>query len=139
MLGLPQQQKVRDDLRIEPRNYLTLHAHEPWMWTLMCACGELDASDIDDLQKGFIPLEPLGTTTASLRDCGSLLSISTSEPAVPLPAPSSKLTWPPDTFDGLAWHVGTKDPSIINNLRDTLPAAIVLQHTDLYRALIKSI
>ena len=50
MLGIPQQQKVRDDLRIELRNFLILHAHEPWMWTLMCACGELDASDIDALQ-----------------------------------------------------------------------------------------
>ena len=68
MLSLPQQAKNRDDLRIELRDYLTIHAHEPWMWTLMCACGELDASDIDDLQNGFIPLDPLGTTTASLSD-----------------------------------------------------------------------
>ena len=44
-----EQQKVGDDLRIESRDYLTLHPHEPWMWTLMCACGELDASDIDVL------------------------------------------------------------------------------------------
>ena len=59
MLGLPQQRKYSDDLQIELRDYLIIHAHEPWMWTLMCACGELDASDIDD---------PLGTTTASLSD-----------------------------------------------------------------------
>ena len=134
MLGIPQTQQARDDLRIELRDYLTLHAHEPWMWTLMCACGELDASDIDDLQDGFTPLDPLGTTTASLRDCGPLLSISTSAPAVPLPAPTSELTWPPETFDALAWHVGTTNPSIITTLRDTLPVATVLYHTDLYKA-----
>ena len=104
------------------------------MWTLMCACGELDASDIDDLQYGFIPLDPLGTTPASLRDGGPFLSISTSAPAVPLPAPTSQLTLPPETFDALAWHVGTKNPSIINNLHDTLPTSIVLHHTDLYKA-----
>ena len=67
MLGLPQQQKVRDGLRTELRDYLLIHAHEPWMWTLMCACGELDATDIDVLQEGFVPLEPIGTTTASIR------------------------------------------------------------------------
>ena len=74
-------------MRIELRDYLMLHAHEPWVWTLMCACGELDAADLDTLQSGFIPLEPLGPTTAQ--------AASTSAHAVPLPPPTSELSWPP--------------------------------------------
>ena len=62
-----------------------------------------------------------------------MLSISTSKLAVPVPAPT-ELTWPPDTFDALAWHVGITNPSIITSLRDTLPVATVLYHIDLYKA-----
>ena len=64
------------------------------MWTLMCACGELDASDIEALQENFVPLEALDTPTDSLEGCGPLLSIATSETAVPPPAPTSELAWP---------------------------------------------
>ena len=34
MLGLHQNEAVRNKLRIELRDYLMLHAHDPWMWTL---------------------------------------------------------------------------------------------------------
>ena len=34
MLGLEQHEAVSNNLRIELRDYLMLHAHDPWMWTL---------------------------------------------------------------------------------------------------------
>ena len=34
MLSLPETQEARDALRIELRDYLYLHANEPWMWVL---------------------------------------------------------------------------------------------------------
>ena len=95
MLGQPERDDVRDRLRIELRDYLIRYAHERWMWTLMRACGELDASDIEVLQENFVPLDALDTPTDSLDGCGPLLSIATSETAVPPPTSTSELSCPP--------------------------------------------
>ena len=89
--------------------------------------------DIEDLQDNFVPLKALDTPTDSSEGCGPSSSISTAETAVPPLAPTSELSWPPEAFDALSWHVGTANPAIVTNLRDSLPVATVLHHIELYK------
>lgn len=58
MLDLPQTIRARNALRLELKDYLILHSDQPWMWTMMEACQEIDPSDIAALQVGYVPLAP---------------------------------------------------------------------------------
>ena len=46
MLGMPSSESARNDLRIEPSDYLISRLGEPWMHDVMAACQELRYEDL---------------------------------------------------------------------------------------------
>ena len=46
MLAVEQENYVRASIRTRPKDYLTQHAAEPWMWEMMSACQEFDHEEV---------------------------------------------------------------------------------------------